>query len=348
MNSKPTSRRSFLRKSSAIAGSLAVGTTAFSGNAKNQSTGSVSRLPREVWIASVSQMGINAETPEQMTKMLTGFMNNALIYQPDIFCLPEVYPFSNVNKKFKLEEKVEISLQVVDELSVFSKQNNCYLICPVYTVENGNIYNSAVVIDRMGKEVGKYHKMFPTEGEIAAGISPGPLTPPVFKTDFGTIGIQICFDLIWDDGWKSLGDQGAEIVFFPAAYAGGQALSTKAWEHKYAIVSSTRKNTTKICDISGDVIAKTGTWDKNLVCAPVNLEKAFLHTWPAVLKFEEIRQKYGNKIKITNYDEEEWSVIESRSPDIFVNDILKEFDLNDFKQHKYNAEVAQNKARKNS
>lgn len=348
MNTKHTSRRNFLKKSSALAGSLAVGKAAFPGNTQNNAGASAERLPREVWIASVSQMGLTAETPEQMTKMLIGHMQKALVYQPDIFCLPEVYPFSNVEKKYSLDDKVEISLKVLDELAAFSRQNKCYLIGPVYTEENGNIYNSAVLIDRNGNQVGKYHKMHPTVGELTAGISPGPLTPPVFKTDFGTIGIQICFDLIWDDGWKSLGEQGAEIVFFPAAYAGGQALNTKAWENKYAVVSSTRKNTAKICDISGDVIAKTGTWDQNLVCAPVNLEKAFLHTWPAVLKFEKIRQKYGNKIKITNYDEEEWSIIESLSPDIVVNDVLKEFEIKNYKDHKHEAEVAQNGARKNS
>ena len=347
MKSKSTSRRNFLRKSSALAGSLAVGKVAFPGNMQNNAGDSTERLPREVWIASISQMGIAAETPEQMTKMLIGYMKNALVYQPDIFCLPEVFPFSNVDKTYILEEKVQISQKVLDELSAFSKQNNCYVIGPVYTAENGKVFNSAVLIDREGKQVGKYHKMHPTIGELTAGISPGPLTPPVFKTDFGTIGIQICFDLIWDDGWKSLGEQGAEIVFFPAAYAGGQALNTKAWENKYAVVSSTRKNTAKICDISGDVIAKTGTWDRNLVCGSVNLEKVFLHTWPAVLKFEKIRQKYGNKIKITNYDEEEWSIIESLSPDILVSDILKEFEINNYNQHKREAEVAQNLARKN-
>ena len=347
MNSKPTSRRNFLRKSSALAGSLAVGTKGFHSNSDAQANDPSKRLPREVWTAGISQMEVTAETPEEMTRKLMRYMDKALIYQPDIFCLPEVFSFSNVNKKFKLKEKVEISLKVLDELAAFSKQNNCYVICPVYTAENGNIFNSAVLIDREGKQIGKYHKMHPTVGEISAGISPGPLTPPVFKTDFGTIGIQICFDLIWNDGWKSLGEQGAEIVFFPAAYAGGQALSTKAWENRYAIVSSTRKDTAKICDISGDVIAKTGTWDKNLVCAPVNLEKAFLHTWPAVRKFEEIRQKYGSKIKITNYDEEEWSIIESLTPDISVNNILKEFDLKNYKEHKHEAEVAQSMARKN-
>src|SRR3712207_7956687 len=43
------------------------------------------------------------------------------------------------------------------------------------------------------------YKCRPTDGEIASGVRPGPLDPPVFETDFGKIGIQICFDIKWED-----------------------------------------------------------------------------------------------------------------------------------------------------
>jgi predicted amidohydrolase len=93
--------------------------------------------------------------------------------------------------------------------------------------------------------MGEYHKIHLTEGEISMGLTPGSLSPPVFHTDFGIIGVQICFDLLWDDGWKKLKDKGAEIVFLPSAFAGGQMVNAKAWQHKYVVVSSTRKHTSK-------------------------------------------------------------------------------------------------------
>lgn len=347
MKEKSASRREFLRKSSALAaGSLAVG-AGFPGAVQAQTEKKLNRLPREVWIATVSQMDLSAETPEEMTSQMIQIMKKSVVYQPDIICLPEVFPFSNVTKKLKLPDKVAFSKNVIEQFLAFAKENSCYVICPVYTRENGHVFNSSVFIDRQGKQLGSYHKIHPTEGELDAGISPGPLKPPVFETDFGTIGVQICFDLLWNNGWNALQKQGAEIVFFPAAYSGGIALNAKAWENKYVVVSSTRKNTAKICDISGETLAETGSWDKNLICAPVNLDKAFLHTWPAVKKFESIRQKYGRKIKITNYDEEEWSIIESRSPEIKVKDILKEFNLKSHEQHTHDAETAQISARKN-
>ena len=121
--------------------------------------------------------------------------------------------------------------------------------------------------------------------------------PSVFQTDFGKIGLQICFDIEWDQSWAHLRKMGAEIVFWPSAFAGGQMVNSKAWRHKYVVASSTRKNTSKICDITGETIAQTGIWDKNLYCAPVNLEKVFLHTWPYVQQFDAVRENMVAQFK---------------------------------------------------
>lgn len=346
MKSNSISRRNFIGKSAATTGLAALGAVGISNRSYAHDNTDSGKLPREVWIATVSQMGLRAENPEQMCGLILETLEKAIIYQPDIVCLPEVFATSNLEQKQTLAEKIESSSMVLKEFSAFAKQNNCYLICPVYTSEKRKIFNSAVVFNRLGEQIGEYRKIHPTENELVEGITPGPLQPPVFKTDFGMIGIQICFDSLWDDGWKALRQQGAEIVFWPSAYAGGQVINTKAWQNKYVVVSSARKNTSKICDIDGNVAAQTGIWDTNLICAPVNLEKAFLHTWPSVSRFDEIRAKYGKKIKITNHHEEEWSIIESLSPDIMVKDILKEFDLKTHEQQTNDAEIAQNKARK--
>jgi len=61
------------------------------------------------------------------------------------------------------------------------------------------------------------------------GVTPGALKPPVFRTDFGVVGAQICFDMEWHDGWQNLRKGGAEIVFWPSAFAGGTAVNAKAW-----------------------------------------------------------------------------------------------------------------------
>jgi predicted amidohydrolase len=304
------------------------------------------KLPREVWIATLTLTKIDALDHQGMVEEVLDHMTDIVNYKPDIICLPEIFPFFHISEQVAVEEVAEKPLgKITSRFAEFAKKYKTYIICPLYTVENGKYYNAAVVINREGKVLGEYRKMHPTEGEMSKGISPGPLDPPVFKTDFGTIGIQICFDLEWNDGWEKLKEKGADIVFFSSAYSGGKAINTRAWQNKYCVVSSTLKGIAKICDISGDEIANTGYWDKYWAIAPLNLEKVFLHTWPYVQKFKDIHAKYGRKVKITNFDEEEWSIIESLSPDIKVADILREFDLKTHNEHIKSATDMQSKFR---
>lgn len=338
------SRRRFLRKSIITSGFAAMAPIGMTGTYSEQTT--VSKLPREVWIAGVSQMGLHTRTSGMMVDKVIEVLQEAIPCQPDFVCLPEIFPFTNIDQKTTSAEKLEISEMVLERFSQFSKQNSCYTVCPVYTRRDGNIYNSAVVIDRNGIKRGTYEKIHLTEGEIKEGYTCGPQIQPVIETEFGPAGIQICFDIEWDDGWRMLRSQGARIIFWPSAFAGGQAVNAKAWMHKCVVATSTNKNTAKLCDISGEVIAQTGIWNPNLYCAPVNLEKVFLHTWPEVYKFKEILKKYGRRIRITTFHEEEWSVIESLSPDINVTDILKEFEMRTHEDLIRDSELLQSKYRK--
>ncbi|WP_343305416.1 carbon-nitrogen hydrolase family protein [Chitinophaga niabensis] len=343
MRKNMISRRKFLSASAMAAG----GVTIASGGLANALPGAVTEsAAREVWIATVSQTDMTAETPALMVEKIFEVLREALVFKPDIICLPELFNTSNIKRKYTFKEEVAFSAETLKQFAAFAKTNSCYVICPVYTEEAGSVYNSAVVFDRQGKRLGEYRKAHIVEDEVSFGLTPGTLSPPVFKTDFGIIGIQICFDILWEDCWRKLRESGAEIVFWPSAFAGGQMVNTRAWQNRYHVVSSTRKDTSKICDMSGMEIAKTGTWNKNLVCAPINLEKAFVHVWPHVFQFEKIKEKYGRKIRITIFHEEEWAIIESLSPEVKVKDVLKEFNIRTFEQHVQDSETAQIKARK--
>jgi predicted amidohydrolase len=344
MKTKRISRRNFIQKT-AVASGLATLIPAGIKAGRAPVRAVSEKQPREVWIAGVSQMGLHAATPDLMVDQIFSVLKEADSYRPDFVCLPELFPFANVDKKTTPAMRVEISERVVKRFAEYSKENNCYTICPVHTGRNGKVYNSAVVLDRNGEVIGSYEKIHLADYEIQDGYSCGPLIQPAITTEFGPVGIQICFDIEWDDGWSMLRQQGAKIIFWPSAFAGGQCVGTKAWEHKCVVASATNKNTARLCDISGEIIAQTGIWNSNLFCASVNLEKAFLHTWPAVQRFPEIQRKYGRKIRITNFYEEEWSVIESLSPELFVVDILKEFDLKTHEELTHDAEVLQRKSR---
>lgn len=343
MNTNQISRRNFIQKTAVTTGMasiipLGAASIPYLTGQENK------RTNRQVWIAGISQMGLSAETPALMADQVYEILNETVPYHPDFVLLPESFPYVPV--KLTIAQKVEISNGVQEKLSEFSKNNNCYTLCPAYTSDNGRNYNSIIVFDRKGKKIGAYHKIHATEREITTrGVTSGPLIQPVIQTEFGPIGIQICYDINWDDGWQMLKKQGAKIIFWCSAFDGGKMVNTKAWQHKVVVASSTLKNVSRICDISGETVAQTGIWNPNLYCAPVNMEKAFFPTADFLKEYKDIEQKYGRKVKISTHHEEEWTTIESLSPEVFISDITKEFGLVTYEDDLKNAEIVQIKSR---
>ena len=268
------------------------------------------------------------------------------VYQPDIICLPETFTNYGSAAGTSYGDTAEsMPFPSLIPFQQYAKENHCYLVCPIIIREEGKAYNAAVVIDSQGEILGNYKKVHPTIGEMDQGVFPGPLDPPVFDLDFGRIGIQICFDIEWRDGWESLKNKNPDIIFWPSAFPGRTLIQTKAWESSAFTVSSTIKGPSRICDLSGRVIAQTEFWNRNWICARVNLERILIHTWPYVEHFPAIKEKYGRHVSIENFDEEEWTLLESLSPEIEIRDVLDEFGILTLKEHIARAEKAQDKKR---
>lgn len=336
------SRREFLKKASLSAS--AVGLSSFA-DPLPAAEHFIKPLKRQVWVATLTQYGIEGNNLQEVFQAAIRQMENALPWNPDIVCLPEAFHVAGLRgSPLPVHEAAEDgSGALIAPFQQFARQHNCYVICPIYAKENGLYHISAFVLDRQGQVMGKYHKIRPTTDEMENGLAPGPLDPPVFQTDFGTIGIQICFDIEWPEGWQRLRKKGAEMVFWPSAFPGGKMVNTMAWLNKYPVVSSTRKGTTKICDVTGEELAASGSYSRWGVCAPINLEKAFLHTYPYNRQFPAIQKKYGKKVRIYTLHEEEFSVIESLSPEVKIADLMKEFSLKTHEEHMQISEVVQKK-----
>ena len=301
---------------------------------KQASEGNIScarpRLPREVWVAGICQARLRAENYREMIGKMLARMEEVVPMRPDIVCLPEAFPFVGLPGGIRpsLEEVAEEPIGSISEpFAAFARKHGCYVVCPIYTVEAGRYYNSAVIIDRQGQCAGEYRKINPTEGELEKGITPGPVEPPVFQTDFGTIGVQICYDINWYENWRKLRDAGAEIVFWPSAFAGGMMLNSLAWMNKYYVVSSTRfEHPTKIVDPLGEDVVATGRGGE-WVCAPINLDRAVIQSMGEIRKLEKVRAKYGDRVHVKILHVEALASIESLSPDVSVSEVLKEFGI---------------------
>ena len=112
-----------------------------------------------------------------------------------------------------------------------AKETGMVLIVPMFEVEQEGIYyNTAAVIDADGRYLGKYRK---THIPHVKGFwekfyfRPGNMGYPIFDTAVGRIGVYICYDRHFPEGWRALGLAGAKIIFNPSATSRG--LSMYLW-----------------------------------------------------------------------------------------------------------------------
>ena len=113
-----------------------------------------------------------------------------------------------------------------------AREHHMVLIVPVYEREQvGVYYNTAAVIDADGTFLGKHrknHLPHVTGFWEKFYFRPGNLGYPVFDTAVGRIGVYICYERHFPEGWRALGLAGAKIVFNPSATSRG--LSEYLWK----------------------------------------------------------------------------------------------------------------------
>jgi len=93
------------------------------------------------------------------------------------------------------------------------------VILPIAGMVDGLRRNVALVIDRSGTIVGRYHKVHPTRRELADGVIAGD-DFPVFHLDFGCVGVAICHDLSFPESTRVLALRGAEVIVWPTWWSG--------------------------------------------------------------------------------------------------------------------------------
>ena len=113
-----------------------------------------------------------------------------------------------------------------------AKRHRMVIVAPLYEeAMTGVYYNTAAVIDADGTYLGKYRK---THIPQVAGFyekfffKPGNSGWPVFQTAYCKLGVYICYDRHFPEGWRALALNGAEYIVNPSATVAG--LSQYLWE----------------------------------------------------------------------------------------------------------------------
>lgn len=115
----------------------------------------------------------------------------------------------------------------------YAKKHRMVIVVPIYEEEMpGVYYNTAAVIDADGSYLGKYRKNHIPD--TAPGFweklyfKPGNLGYPVFDTAYCKLGVYICYDRHFPEGWRALALNGAEYIVNPSATVKGK--SQYLWE----------------------------------------------------------------------------------------------------------------------
>ncbi len=299
--------------------------------------------PRQVWVGAVTMDGLTPRSKLEAVDVTLARMDRLACMKPDIVCLTETFQLAAIHPTPSYDQLAEpVPGPTTTRLAQWARAHSCYVICPIHERQGGRIYNTAVVLNREGSVAGSYRKIHVVENEIQAGASCGRSAPAPIQTDFGKIGIQICFDVNWPEGWTALKQAGAEIVFWPSAYAGGRALYPLAWRNAFHIVSVPwyKPGVAEVIDIAGDVIASSGEWEP-WVCTPVNLEKGLFHTDFHMDKVRRLEEKYGRGVRIKWLHRENWFVLEAVDNALTIALLKSEFGLVPLDEYLARAERAQ-------
>ena len=154
-----------------------------------------------------------------------------------LVCLQELFygPYFPAEQEIKWYEMTEPvpdgpTTRLMCELAA---KYGMVLVVPLYEEDGTGIYyNTAAVIDADGKYLGKYRKNHIPHCDPGFWekfyFRPGNLGYPVFSTAVGKVGVYICYDRHFPEGWRELGLGGAEVVFNPSATVKG--LSEYLWK----------------------------------------------------------------------------------------------------------------------
>ena len=219
------------------------------------------------------------------------------LFQTPYFCIQydeEIFKLAHTfedNKVLDQMRKIAKDLNVVLPISFFEKDNNAY-------------FNSIAVINADGNILGKYRKSHIPDGPGYLEkyyFNPGNTGFKVWDTNYGKIGIGICWDQWFPEAARIMALKGAEVLFYPTAI-GDELMSeydsSGAWQrvmqgHAAAniipVVASNRIGSESvkgqvngfygksfICDRSGKIISEASKDKEEIIIAEIDTEKDHL------------------------------------------------------------------------
>ena len=222
--------------------------------------------------------------------------------------------------------------QVLETMGAKAREHRTYVLVPLYLTEGkekGRYTNAAVLLDRQGEVAGIYRKVHPVAARekdvMEGGVTPGE-DFPVFPCDFGVLGLQICFDINFDDGWATLAEKGAEIVAWTTQSPQTVLPSARAHHHGYYIVSSTWRNNATLFEPTG-MIAGQIVEPEHVMVKQIDLTYALLPWQPALRNGKAMEERYGERVGYHYSEAEDGGIFWSNDPEMPIGRMIRDMGL---------------------
>jgi predicted amidohydrolase len=249
----------------------------------------------------------------------------------DVIALPEAW------RGQKDHETEEILMgPTITAMAVLAKKHRTYIVCPIDRKDGDARLNTAVLLDRDGQVVTVYNKVYPWTPEflrLKPPVNPGEEVG-IHQADFGKLGIAICFDIDFPEVWRQLANQGAELVIWPSAYSGGNALKAHALQHHYYIVTATQAPDCTVFDITGEEILHQKSDAINVSRITLDLDRgvydrdAIDGREKCTARREKLFAECGGDVEEEKYMErEDWFVLRAKRPGVSSREIARSYGL---------------------
>jgi hypothetical protein len=223
----------------------------------------------------------------------------------------------------------------IQTMAALARKHRTYIVCPIDRCEDGVRLNTAVLIDRDGAVVGTYDKVFPYWGELDV---PLPVRPgkeaPVYQTDFGRIGMAICFDANFPEVWQRLADQGAELVVWSSAYSAGTTLQAHAINHAFYVVTSTQTCDCIVYDITGQPVYDSQSPDIDVSRFTLDLDRGIYHENFNLEKRDLLLAEHGDVVEQEQWlTREQHFVLRAKVPGVSARSLAKQYGLEELRDY---------------
>lgn len=235
---------------------------------------------------------------------------------PDFVILPEMFCCPYQTENFPIYAEKEGG-PVWQQLSGYAKQYGIYLIggsMPEKDAE-GNVYNTSYIFDREGKQIGKHRKVHLFDIDVKGGqtfkesdtLTAGD-SDTVFDTEFGKIGVMLCFDIRFPELSRMMVNDGVKVIFVPAAF--NMTTGPAHWELSFRTRALDNQIYMVGCAPARDVSAGYISWGHSIVTDPWGRVTGMLNENEGIL-LAELDMDYEEQVR------EELPLLKSRRKDIY-------------------------------